>query len=203
MFKILYHIVQKTCPKHDPKICSNMHHFWSKMEPKWGPYSLIPLPVFPYVALWAPKGPPRASQGRPKSAQGPHFGAPGPPKGTQGSHFGRQKTPQGLHFGTFWVPWAHLHSPSPTFSILDLEKTLQGPIHQIFVTLAVIQQFFFVKFSRFPISPQAFFTCANRDEGGVIHGGTPLIAVAIPPGLNPQRLLGTPRPCFGHFFVMS
>ena len=52
---------------------------------------------------------------------------------------------------------------------------------------------------RFHISPKTFCTYANRDEGGVIHGGNPLKAGPTPPGLDAQGLTSTAWSHLGHF----
>ena len=82
-FKIWYHITQKTHPKHDPKIFQKCTIFGQKWSQNGTLVLRSPGPVSPYVALWAPKGHPRATKGPPRAPQEPPWLPFWSPKGPQ------------------------------------------------------------------------------------------------------------------------
>ena len=71
-----------------------------KWSPNGVPFLVIPSPFAPKVALWSPKGPPRAPQEPPRH----HFGAPGPPIGRPRHHFGAPGSPKGSQNSRKYTP---------------------------------------------------------------------------------------------------
>ena len=83
-----------------------------------------PPSLVPKVALWTPKGFPRAPQEPPR----PQFGAPGSPQGLPRLTFWTPKGTPRAPFLSFWEPWAPFCGQTPSFPTWHLKKAIQEEI---------------------------------------------------------------------------